>query len=113
LEQELEAARKVVPTEVPPEGGLSPGSQRELYWKVAVPLTLVLVASDLLAASLHSNPAMLGAVRGIQEQSQKLLEAIRGQGHAAIPAESFDRPNSPQSSPPDASDSSTDSEARE
>ena len=51
--------------------------KRELYWRMAVPLTLVLVSTDLLAMNLRSSPAMLDAVRDIQLQSQKLLEAIR------------------------------------
>ena len=46
-------------------------------WRMAVPLTLVLMSSDLLAMNLRSSPETLEAVREIQLRSQKLLDFLR------------------------------------
>ncbi len=56
-----------------------PADQRDLYFRMAVPLTMVLVSTDLLAMNLKSSPGVIDAVRNVQLQSQQLLEVIRDQ----------------------------------
>ena len=50
---------------------------RPELWRMALPLTLVLMSSDFLAMNLRARPETLEAVREIQLGSQKLLDFLR------------------------------------
>lgn len=86
LEEELAAARKEfqekMSTATAAEGRQNSGQDSALnarleHWRMAVPLILVLLSSDLLAMNLRSSPETLEAVRDIQSGSQKLLDFLR------------------------------------
>ena len=86
LDEELEAARKELQekmsTVTAAEGRQNSGQDSALntqleHWRMAVPLLLVLMSSDLLAMNLRSSPETLEAVRDIQSGSQKLLDFLR------------------------------------
>ncbi len=68
-------------------GGMPAADSAELFWRMTVPLTLVLLSSDLLAMSFRSNPGMLEAARGLRQQSQKLMDLIRSNGLEMPPAQ--------------------------
>jgi chromosome segregation ATPase len=46
---------------------------------ISVPLSLLLLSTDLLAGQFQADPAMVETVRLIHSQSQKLLEEVQGQ----------------------------------
>ena len=99
LEEELSAAREQFRTEVsqtelgesvpgdlmrllPPPAS---GEGGDLYWRMAMSLSLLLVSTDLLAGQLQSDPEKLGAVRDLQLQSQRLLRVLRGMEAGSSP----------------------------
>lgn len=86
LEEELAAARRQMQ-----EAGLSVSEaemsgidQKDLYWRLTVPLTLVMVSTDLLAMNSQTSPQMREAVRAIQQESRRMLDSLRLRG--AVPA---------------------------
>jgi chromosome segregation ATPase len=50
---------------------------RPELWRMAVPLTLVLLSSDMLSSNLKSSPESREAIREIQLGGQKLLDLLR------------------------------------
>jgi hypothetical protein len=109
LEEELSAAREQfrkelnqtelgasVPGELMPFlPSVTSGEGGDLYWRMAMSLSLLLVSTDLLAVQLQSNPEKLGAVRDLQLQSQRLLKALRGMEEGSPPEKSGRKPKGP------------------
>jgi len=109
LEEELSAAREQFRTEVsqtelgesvpgdlmrllPPPAS---GEGGDLYWRMAMSLSLLLVSTDLLAGQLQSDPEKLGAVRDLQLQSQRLLRVLRGMEAGSSPEKSGPKTKGP------------------
>lgn len=86
LEEELAAARRQLQEAGLPVDEPGPGEigQKDLYWRLTVPLTLVMVSTDLLAMNSQTSPQMRDAVRAIQQESRRMLESLRLRG--AVPA---------------------------
>lgn len=91
LEEELESARAEFLKQVTPQtAARASGAVQDLpanlggvpepSWRAAMTLGLLLVSADLLALNAQSSPEMLEAVRTIQSQSRKLLEALKRPG---------------------------------
>jgi hypothetical protein len=96
LEEELAAAREQFRREARPTEPMEPAPGRllalppsgeggEPYWRLAMSLSLLLVATDLLAVHLQSDSEGLGAVRHLQRQSRRLLGVLRGTQGASPP----------------------------
>lgn len=98
LEEELAAALRHVD-----EGGAGQSAslsgdatdQKDLYWRLTVPLTLVMVSTDLLALNSRTTPEMRKAVQAIQQESRRMLNALERQG--ALPPASGAHSSSPAS----------------
>jgi chromosome segregation ATPase len=93
LEEELAAAQRQLREAGLPAGDLPTTGvqQNDLYWRLTVPLTLVMVSTDLLALNSHTTPQMRDAVRAIQMESRRMLESLRHRGLApAVNAEMSD-----------------------
>jgi hypothetical protein len=69
----------------------------ETSWRIALALELLKMCSDLLAMQQHGNPSQLGALREIQEQSERLLEQLRAR--QAVKTEDPGQANEPPISP--------------
>ena len=86
LEQDLEAAlaqrvdvlasgnHETAPVASSP---VASANGRPELWRMAVPLTLMLLSSDMLSTSVRTSPESREAIREIQLGSQKLLDLLR------------------------------------
>ena len=79
LEEELATARRQLQEAGLPvsESATNELRQNDLYWRLTVPLTLVMVSTDLLALNSQTTPQMRDAVRAIQQESRRMLESLR------------------------------------
>ena len=82
LEEELSTARRQLQEAGLPVGESAAGGQdqKDLYWRLTVPLTLVMVSTDLLALNSQTSPEMREAVRAIQQESRRMLDSLRLRG---------------------------------
>jgi chromosome segregation ATPase len=81
LEEELSAVRRQLQEAgLPVNESAGAPDARDLYWRLTVPLTLVMVSTDLLAMSAQTSPQMREAVRAIQQESRRMLDSLRLRG---------------------------------
>lgn len=82
LEEELAATRRQLQDAGVAGAGADTATtdQKDLYWRLTVPLTLVMVSTDLLAMNSQTSPQMKDAVKAIQQESRRMLESLRLRG---------------------------------